>query len=118
MRAPTAHLMLQAERDLPDVAPLGVEAAQRALRGTAVVALVGPAHLAEAVADRAAIELGVGVVNLSLALGRVLQDISPRHRPVRLERALRELVPETAAVLIRPELLFEPTLATRPLGLF
>lgn len=103
-------------QELAEVDVVGRDVAVRS-RQPIVVAVVGAQERAEAVVRAVAGELGVAATNVGVDLGALIQDVSPRHRPVRIERALRELVPEEAAVLTRIELLFAPDLAVQPLQL-
>lgn len=110
--------MTHDDYELLDADAIGEDVAGRARAQSDVVAVLGPRDHAEAVLRVAAAELGVPVTNVGLELGEMLHDVLPRHRPVRLERALYDLVPETAVVLSRISLLFLPSLAVQPLPLF
>ena len=65
--------------------------------------------------DDIARSLGVQRTNLSIALAERLVDVSPRLRPVHVDRALRDALPDGPLVLDHTEGLFEPSLEALPL---
>jgi hypothetical protein len=57
-------------------------------------------------------------INVNLQLSRVLMEVPPRERPLRVQRILDDLIqPGTAPLLLdNLKLLFDPDLQVQPLG--